>query len=85
MELRAKTRLARVLGSSSGRVAVQFIDNGMSARFISSLPVTGASMPPIGSLATCKLLEIGWVVVGWSDDERVVKEQVDRNLRSVFC
>lgn len=81
MESEAKTRSARVLGSSGGRVAVRFMDNGGQA----SLPVTSASIPPIGSLVTCKLLEIGWVVVGWSDDEGVVRKQVDRNLRSVFC
>lgn len=82
MELKAKTRLARVLGSSGGRAAVRFLDNGEQA----NLSVTGASMPPIGSMANCKLLEIGWVVVGWFDnDEGVVKKKVDRNLRSVFC
>ena len=81
MESKVKTRLARILGGSGGRVAIRFMDNGGQA----SLPVASASMPPIGSLATCRLLEIGWVVVGWSDDEGAVRKQVDRNLRSVFC
>lgn len=81
MESEAKTRMARVLGNYGSMAVVMFMDNGGQA----NLPVTSASMPPIGSLATCRLLEIGWVVVGWSDDEGVVRKQVDRNLRSVFC
>ena len=84
MEVNTKTRLARVLGSSGGRAAVRFTDNGKQA----NLAVTSASIPPIGSMANCKLLEIGWVVVGWvndAEDEMVVKKKVDRNLRSVFC
>ena len=81
MESKAKTRLAKLLNSPGGRAAVQFMDHGRLA----NLPVASASMPPVGSLATCRLLEIGWVVVGWSDDEAAIRKQVDRNLRSVFC
>lgn len=81
MESKAKTRMARVLGSYGNMAVVMFMDNGRQAH----LSVAAGSMPPIGSLATCRLLEIGWVVAGWSDDDGVVRKQVDRNLRSVFC